>query len=239
MILYKKPIELDLVDYSLYVNGNQHPQSARTFGQMKKVLLKANFPEAFGSVALYHMYRKVYFDSSIRFDITVIPQQEFGEEFPKTLGHYHPKSPDGLDYPELYQVLAGRATFVLQKKNSNQSVDALIVDATAGEVVLLPPGFGHVSINSGSGVLILSNLVSDKFESVYSEYEQNQGAAYYYLRNGEISQNTSYIIRTMARTHPAKISKFYGFSSTDLLSEFHSTPQKFEFLNKPSILFKR
>ncbi len=236
MVLYEKPLRVELVGSNLFVNGGRHPRSVRTLAQMRKVMM--GFNEDASPIELYYMYRSVYVNEDIRFDITVIPALAVGGECAKTHGHYHPGSEDGLAYPEVYQVLRGNAAFILQKKNRNGSVDAMVIDARDGDVVLLPPGWGHVSVNKGETTLVLSNLVYDRFESLYGDYEESQGAAYYYTKDGEIVQNTNYIVQKNEHLSAKELNEKYGFSCKDLLSEFQAEPKKFEFLKKPKSMFK-
>jgi glucose-6-phosphate isomerase len=236
MVLYEKPLKIELVGLNLFVNGGQHPKSVRTLGQMKGVMM-GNIEDPV-NVDMYFMYRSVYKNDDIRYDITLIPSLSVKGEASKTFGHYHPGSEDGLAYPEVYQVLKGSAVFIMQKKNRNGSVDAYIVNANEGDIVILPPGFGHVSVNNGEGELVLGNLVYDRFESLYSEFEENRGAAYYYLKDGEILQNSNYIVQKSETLPAFEFNKMFGFVCKDLLSEFHSDPKKFDFLKKPKAFFK-
>jgi len=236
MVLYETPRKIELVGYNLFVDGKAHPRTTRNLREMKKTLLR--YSEEFGNVDAYYMYRNVYKAGEMRFDITVIPTIQFGDEYPKTHGHYHPKSEDGLAYPEIYQVLRGSATFIMQKRNRDGSVDAMIVKAGEGDVILIPPGYGHVTVNDGSDPLVLSNLVYDRFDSLYREYAENQGAAYYYLSDGQFVQNANYIIRRSERIDAKTLAATYGFSCKDILVEFDGQPEKFTFLEKPKLLFK-
>ena len=97
--------------------------SVRTLNDMQCVL--AN-PDQSGDTPLYFMYRdlaltaedRAYLnEQNLRFDITVIPPGTVGGEYVKTKGHYHPISPSGIGYPELYQVLAGEALYHLQRSS--------------------------------------------------------------------------------------------------------------------------
>lgn len=238
ILLYDKPVRIELTGYELLVNDNGHARSVRTINQMASLLMGQVDIQMLQSPDMYYMYRDVYKHGSVRFDITVIPAQTVGQECAKTHGHYHPKSENGLAYPELYQVLHGKAVFILQKKNRNGSVDVSIVNAGEKDIVLLPAGYGHVTVNSGNEVLVLANLVYDRFSSIYHEYEQNHGAAYYYLQGGELVQNTNYIIEKNERVTPQELAKRYKFSCSDILGEFYANPEKFAFLEKPGLLFK-
>jgi glucose-6-phosphate isomerase len=238
VILYEKPLKIEFTGYLLFVNGNQHQKSVRTVPQMLKTLMGRPELESLETLDMYFMYRNVLKKDGMRYDITMIPPVAVAGEAPKTHGHYQPKSEDGLAYPEVYQVLNGKAVFILQKKNRNGSVDVSIVSAKARDVVLMPPGYGHVTVNSGDDVLVLANLVYDMFEPMYHEFDENRGAAYYYLKEGGIAQNGNYIVEKNERVTPAELNARYGFACGDLLSEFYGNPQKFEFLKKPKLLFK-
>jgi glucose-6-phosphate isomerase len=236
MALYDAPKKIELLGVNLFVNGAQHPHTTRTVREMRKTLRR--YVEGLGNMDAYYMYRKVHQSGAMRFDITLIPPTPFGDELPKTHGHYHPGSEDGLAYPELYQVLRGSALFIMQKKNKTGTVDVMMVKAKEGEVVLLPPGFGHVTVNDGDEQLILSNLVYDRFEAMYDEYDENKGAAFYILKDGEIEQNGNYIVRTSERISAKELNARYGFVCKDILSEVEEAPERFTFLEKPKLLFK-
>src|SRR5690606_15189179 len=83
-------------------------------------------------------------------------------------------APDGTGYPELYQVAAGEAWFILQDRRS-----VLVIPAGPGDCALIPPGFGHVTVNVGRGPLVLANWVDGSFASRYDGYRRRRGAAVY------------------------------------------------------------
>ena len=238
IVLYEKPVKIELVENELLVNGNKHPKSVRTVDQMRKTLMM-RYPEELENFDVYYMYRDVYKQNDTRLDITVIPFRPLGEEYPKTHGHYHPKSEDGMAYPEVYQVLNGSALFILQKKNRNGSMDVSIVDAKAKDVVLLPPSYGHNTINNGKETLILSNLVYGRLTPLYDDYERNRGGAYYYLKGGTIAQNSNYVVERNERLSAAELNQRYDFQCTDLLTDISENPEKFRFLKKPSLFFRK
>ncbi|MDE4907318.1 glucose-6-phosphate isomerase [Methanogenium marinum] len=178
-------IPAQLLGMDRYWKGFLPEPSVRTVGDMECVLADPDSVELDSATPLYYMYRDLAMNETdreilsrqnIRYDITVIPPMVLSGEYVKTKGHYHPEDPAGLGYPELYQVLAGEAHFLLQQKGL---LDVVAVAASAGECVLIPPGYGHVSINSGEEVLVMANLVSTLFDSEYAVYEEMQGGAYY------------------------------------------------------------
>ena len=235
--IYNEPIKIEISDTALFVDGAERKPDIRHLSKMLEVFATAerSMPVA---TALYYMYRNVYSAFNMRYDITIIPANMIGNEFVKTYGHYHPIAEDNLSYPEVYQVLQGSAMFMMQSKNSDASVNVIAATAEKGDVILFPPNYGHVSINKDSDTLILANLVSNDFQSIYEDYELYHGAALYYTADGLV-QNTNYVIRSSERIIAAEINKKYDFECKDILTEFYSDPAKFEFLKKPSLLGKK
>jgi glucose-6-phosphate isomerase len=128
--------------------------------------------------------------NGLRYDITVIPPRVICGEFVKTKGHYHPKNPEGDGYPEVYEVLEGKAHYLLQREDAT---DVVLIEAEAGDVVVVPPGYGHVTINpTPDHILHMANIVSGRFSSDYSQYVSQKGAAYYEMANGTFVKNRAY-----------------------------------------------
>jgi glucose-6-phosphate isomerase len=149
---------------------------------MRQVLADPDCP---CSDPLYFMYRDLSLSEAdaawlreerLRYDMTVIPARVLCGEFVKTKGHFHPENPRGSRYPEIYEVLGGAACFLLQDRGPS---DVVAITARAGEKVVVPPGYGHVTLNMARMTLTMVNMVSTAFESLYGHYEERQGAAYY------------------------------------------------------------
>ncbi len=167
----------------------------RTVAEMRSVLADPGCP---AEGPLYFMYRDLAVGEkdrewlrsrSIRYDITVIPSRVLCGELVKTKGHYHPPNRAGIEYPELYEVIEGTGHFLLQNRSVS---DIFLVEAKAGDKILIPPGFGHVTINPVGEKLVMANLVSNAFSSDYSRFEAQQGAAYYEMAGTGLVKNPRY-----------------------------------------------
>lgn len=173
------------------------PSSVRTVQDMENVL--AYRPSGLNpQTPLYYMYRDLYKTHGdhewlkryhLRYDITKIPSGNLNGEYIKTKGHYHPNNAAGVAYPEIYGVLSGYAYYLLQKRDHTE---VIILAARAGDLVLIPAGYGHVTINPGRNDLIMENLVSIDFQSEYDEFSQLHGAAYYYMKKEGWVANPNY-----------------------------------------------
>jgi glucose-6-phosphate isomerase len=138
---------------------------------------------------LYYMYRGLEEKDGLRYDITITPAKMLGQEFVKTKGHYHAGA-----WQEAYIVLNGKAIYLMQKIGKDGNIeDVYAVKAIAGNVVIIPPFYGHVTINpSKTEELKMANWVSKDCKSDYSLFEKQNGACYFYLDNDVWQKNLNY-----------------------------------------------
>jgi len=246
--------EKDLLNF----NGKKITPSVRTLAEMRSVLahpenddgMKPDFP-------LYFMYREAArfshiqraapsvspnaAHSWIRYDITRIVSAEICGERNKTFGHVHPPFQKGTAWSEVYEVLEGSAHFLLQKVNGLGVQDAVLLTGKKGDRLMVPPGYGHVTINTGKTDLVLANLVSDLFESDYSMYAQRRGACFYELADGKLVKNKNYGEDFELRKADAvKFSSAFGvyapFAKKTLLDAAKDYAN-IEFLEKPEMFY--
>jgi glucose-6-phosphate isomerase len=210
----------------------------RTIDEIRGVLMdpSCDCPES-----LYFMYRDLsktredgrwLRDHDLRYDVTVIPPRTLCGEYVKTKGHHHPVNGKGVPYPEIYEILEGKAHYLLQTRSTD---DVRLVQAGPGDLVLIPPGYGHVTINPGKSTLVMANIVSTLFESDYSVYERLRGAAYFELEGDRLVKNPHYPgaadIRSMKAplqkgTGPLPAGPLYNLIGTDALG-FLNRPEEF------------
>jgi glucose-6-phosphate isomerase len=188
---------------------------------------------------LYYMYRdftraddKVLFQKhSIRFDITIIPPKFLGREFVKTAGHFHPIADKKQSYPEVYEVMHGKGLYLLQKetKKKKETIEIIIVPAKAGDQILIPPGYGHITINpTKTETLVMNNLVSSKFSSIYDDIKKKRGAAYLYRSSGSWIKNQTYKQKIVVKEKEPK-----QISNKPFYLSFLENPDEWIFLNEP------
>jgi len=191
---------------------------------------------------LYDMYREVHLSPKelemmrsvrLRYDITVIPPGMIGPEFVKTAGHYHPCPErcglEMLSYPEVYQVIRGTATYLLQKSDLSEFI---IVEAQEGDIVLIPPNYGHVTVNADSSELVMANWVSDAFASEYDPVRLKAGLAYYIIKDG-IAQNGNYDeLPTLTYGKPKSYPSVGLYSGVDMYGLVNDL-EKLDFLTNP------
>ena len=228
--------------------------ATRTLREAAHAYLEA---PADGQAELYYMYRDVACaedraavkQHGVRYDVTVILPGCVGPEYMKTVGHYHPVTPGSdMTYPEVYEVLSGEATYLLQRPGlvsrqppaaSRQEAicaidDVYAVVARPGDKVVIPPGYGHITINAGSEPLVMANWVAAEFESLYGAMRELKGGAYYLLSSGEWVKNPLYGVVPKLRFEAVKEYSQFGLrSGVGMYGLIRQAPEKLRFLTHP------
>ena len=194
---------------------------------------------------LYYMFRdlakndkdlEVITAHHLRYDVTRIPPGTLGLEYVKTVGHYHPKVPGtNVSYPEVYQVLEGSALYFLQKVEPGEEdrvTDVVVIEAKKGDCVIVPPGYGHVTVNSTSRTLEMANWVCRDFSSNYEPIKRFSGAAYFFLKNGFV-KNPLYRDVPSLRTLEPKFFPQAGLIAGQDMYELVNEIDKLRFLTAP------
>ncbi len=205
----------------------------------KEWLRRANVDQS-----LYFMYRdcvlpedqQIARQLEIRYDITVLLPVRLGCEYNKTKGHYHSEYKPGLCYPELYQVLEGQAHVLLQKRDGDRVTDVVLVIAEEGQIVLVPPNYGHITINPTEKTLKMANWVSTKVESFYEPFEEKGGGAYFILEGRQLVPNPRYHALPAVRVEPAREYPQLGLRHGRPIYELIKTPEMLRFLSFPDLL---
>lgn len=208
---------------------------ARTRQRMMPVLKNpaANAPSEF-----YYMYRGVCLEkhrkkiraAGLRYDITILPAFTVGDEYNKTFGHYHPLvKGTSTAFPEVYEVLRGRALYLLQNDS-----EFLVFDAREGYKCVMLPGFGHVTVNPSSlrETLVMANWVCPDFASDYGPIERHGGAQWLYTVKG-FAENRKYGLVPGIKLLQPKNFPGLGLTSKPVYTEGVKNPKKLEWLTRP------
>ena len=171
----------------------------RFLHDMKKVIYDQKWLKRAANFEVYYMHRGIKKKGNLRYDITVIPAQMLGQEFTKTKGHIHSQN-----FQELYKVLKGKAIFLLQKAENKKVEDVLALKAKTGDVVIVPPYYGHITINPSKNTLSVANWVSKKCKNIYTAVQKNRGFCYLYTKKGWVKNKNYKIIPKLRFEKPLK-----------------------------------
>lgn len=223
----------------------------RTFAEMKEYIRE---PAARPTRdPLYFMHRDVAHSKDrdeirarhLRYDITVIPPGCFvGErrEFMRTAGHYHSLKPGTkATYPEVYEVISGRAYWLLQRPYAagpERLEEIYAIEGGPGEKALILPGFGHLTINVSNIPLVLANWIDARCASDYGPYRRLRGGGYWLLEGSspatvEFEKNANYAsVAELKKLRPKEITEWELIESQPLYSLVDRIT-KLGFLNSP------
>lgn len=219
--------------------------TVRTLNNMKSVLYDTDWLETAGNLIVYSFFRNLYLKErhrdvmkkyGIQYDITIILPNMLGMEFAKTHGHYHPKKPGtNVSYTEIYEVLSGDACYLLQKEENGSLVDVVMIKASAGDKVIIPPNYGHVTINASGKILKMANWVCSNFSADYAGIKKRRGGAYFMLANDRLVPNMNY-----GRVPPLRFAEstdlsIYGIEKQKRLYDLIKNPELLEFLTHPEL----
>jgi len=153
---------------------------------MREVLYDKKWVKTASNFELYYMYRGIKKKKGLRYDITMIPARMLGKEFVKTKGHEHIGN-----YGEVYIVLKGEAIYLMQKRRGKEIKDVFAIKAKEGNVAVIPPGYGHITINPSKKDLKMANWMAGGVKSDYNPILKMKGACYFYTKKGWV-KNKNY-----------------------------------------------
>ncbi|HUO56293.1 MAG TPA: glucose-6-phosphate isomerase family protein [Candidatus Paceibacterota bacterium] len=156
------------------------PYAARTQEKMQEVLMN---PSATGPAIHYYMVR----GGKEKRNVTILETGTVGGEYIKTYGHYHIGNLD-----ETYWFCSGEGVVLQQKLVDATKADAVeefkAIKVKAGDSVYMPPGCGHLMVNTGSTWLVMvddspvdgaDDSASMPGHADYSMVKEMHGFAYY------------------------------------------------------------
>jgi glucose-6-phosphate isomerase len=226
----------------LEFGSNRVKAHVRMLSDMKDIIYDRDWFSRTENVELYYMYRDLSLskkdsllikEHGLRYDITVIPPRMLGCEYVKTAGHYHPLVPGTkVTFPEIYEVLHGEAHYLLQKPDGEGIKDVILIKANEGDKVIIPPGYGHLTINASHKVLKMANWVADDFESIYPPIKEKRGGAYFVLETGNVINKNYDHVPELRFFEPTNI-KELGLQKNKELYGLVRSIEKLEFLKKP------
>lgn len=246
-------LPIELVD-DLHVKFNspmadREPTYLRGFAKMIPVLKDPSIAPP--SEYVYSGYRGLFLpeheqlvhQSHLQYDLTIIPPMMLGDEFNKTLGHYHANIPESkIAHPELYEILNGHALIILQKMDEDftKLISVYTIEAKAGDKVIYPPNYGHILVNIGTDVLVTANWLSTDYKPLYEQVADFHGMAYYVVKGNDKAY--AFVKNPNYSDHPSvklindqeKVYANFGFMpGVPMYTAGMKDPRSLEFLNYP------
>lgn len=189
--------------------------------------------------------REIFNTHGLRYDSTVIMSGCAGNEFKKTAGHFHCEIPGKkVSYPEYYQVIKGKAVFVMQKVDYEHTpgrmnvLDCIVAEVAAGQAIVIPPNYGHCTVNVSNETMVFSNLVAIDSKNFYDSVRHSFGMCCYIKKavnnSYSIEKNDNYDFSCEPKlVTPIENITLGILSNQPVYNEFLHSPQKFNYLLDP------
>jgi len=115
----------------------------------------------------------------IRPDITALHAGSLDGEFIRTEGHEHLSG-----FPEIYETVYGKNGYLLFKTAEDREdiEDVMFVVAEAGDHVLFPPGYQHITVNLGREGFLMTDWVSPEAKTDFKYIKQHNGSPYWVVQ---------------------------------------------------------
>jgi len=178
----------------------------------------------------------IFVSNDFMADMTTINPGKVGDEFIKTVGHYHQNKPGTtLAYPEVYEAVSGNFEYLLQSElDKDGKVEVIWVVAQPGDKVVMPPNYGHVSMNVGTETAIEVDIQKrdNPNGSDYTMFRERNGGAFYRTDEG-LMKNPNYEVSSLRIVKPLERPDLGLTRDKSLYDSFVEAPEKFDYLLNP------
>ena len=205
---------------------------------------EAKGPEIVYSIAMDVGLKKDRADLMTRellFGIVAYANGSIGEEPVKSQGHIHAISNSCLmSTPEVYEIWSGEAIIYMQERATDNPGRCYAIHAKAGEVVIVPPGWAHCTINaSKTERMIFGAWCVRDFGFEYADVREHNGLAFYpkFDAQGTIiwEQNPSYQAEKLIEKKPREYSEFSIDTERPIYQQYEQETAKFDFVVRPDL----
>lgn len=239
-------LDLELPEGELRISfgeGVHHPEAVvRTLTDIRGSLGQA---DPTGPEDLY----AIYMDVAVAGDLPALIRQGLlfglvryadglvGDEPVRSQGHVHAVSAScGTSTPELYEFWEGEGAVYMQERVADDPGRCFAVHAVPGDVVLVPPGWAHLTVNAGvhTPMTFGAWCVRD-YGFDYTGIRERQGLAWYpKVSVGGISwvPNPAYNTTTIEQKTPRAYAEF-GIGTDPIYRQWQDAPDRMAFVARP------
>jgi glucose-6-phosphate isomerase len=158
----------------------------------------------------------------------------------RSQGHIHAVAPHcGWSTPELIEIWQGKAIVYLQKEVADDPGYCIAIEAGPGELVVIPPGWGHFIINADpESEMVFGAFCDREYAFDYGEVRRRGGLAWFpqYGSNDRIewtpnpNYSTSTLMFRSARSYPE-----LRLDGRPIYKQFAIDPGRLQWVSDPAI----
>lgn len=180
-------------------------------------------------------------ERELLFGVVAYADGSIGEEPVKSQGHIHSISKAcQMSTPEVYEIWSGEAIIYMQERAVDDPGRCYAVRAKAGEVVIVPPGWAHCTINaSKTERMVFGAWCVRDFGFEYADVKAHNGLAFYPKFDSEDKiiweQNTTYQAEELIEKAPRMYSEFLIEPLLPIYQQYEQRNDQFDFVVRPDL----
>lgn len=176
-------------------------------------------------------------ERNLLYGAVIYSKGSFGKEPVRSQGHIHSVSVScNESTPEVYEIWSGEAIIYMQETAKDDPGKCYAIFAEAGEVVIVPPGWAHYTVNANpkKNMVFGAWCVRD-FGFDYEDVRAHGGLAYFPILKDGISwvSNNSYQANEIICRKARSYAEFGLIVGVPIYTQYENDHEKFEFVTKP------
>ena len=185
------------------------------------------------------MHRPVLEKMHLLYGVVMYAAGKLGDEPIRSQGHMHKVSPLSLcSTPEVYEIWEGEAVIYMQEDGDDNPGRCFAVNAGAGEVVIVPPGWTHATISANPDFPLVFGAWCDReYGFVYDKVRVHQGIAWFpvFDLNGKLKwePNLQYTSSELICKSPEQHPELGIVPGEAIYSTFEQNPDTFLYVPYP------
>ncbi len=167
---------------------------------------------------------------------------KLGREPVRSQGHVHRRSThSGWSPPEIYEIWSGRAVIYLQESADDNPGRCYAVEAGPGEVVVVPPGWAHMTISADPNSPLTFGAWCDReYGFEYDQVRGHGGLAWFPVFDDTdhlvFEANPAYFSSPLVRKPPGDYSRLGIRTGVSIYRQYEDDPQTFQFVSQPALM---
>jgi glucose-6-phosphate isomerase len=232
-------LDLDALTFDFGSEMHAVPPEFRTLEAVRESLME---PEAGGPDPLYAIYMDFCFErdreriiaGGLLYGGVLYNHGSLGRELLRSQGHRHSANEHGVRYPEVYEFWHGRGILYAQEADGRDVSACYAMKVSAGDVVIVPPGWVHLTINAGNEPLAFGAWCARRQGFDYEAIRRMRGPAWYYLDDGSRVRNPHYASAAEpAEPTPRDYPEFDLVQGKPIYEQYLERPERLRFLTHP------
>jgi glucose-6-phosphate isomerase len=174
------------------------------------------------------------------FGVVTYASGRLGDELVRSQGHVHAVAPHcGWSTPELFEIWEGRAIVYAQERVADDPGRCIAIEASAGDRIVVPPGWAHCVINADVNFHMVFGACCDRqYGFVYDDIRARGGLAWFPLAGPDNTiswePNPRYAKSKLICRAARSYRELGLVSSAPIYEQFARDPERVQWISDPS-----